>query len=137
MESAAELLERVTPAKSKPRMRVRTDLRDYGIGAQILKDLNVGKMRLLAVPRKMPSMAGFGLEVTGYLESRDKSRRDRPDWLVKDLSRRFSAADSLANSTRSGVCRLILLEERIWRGTTTFLNLNLTSTAKICASASS
>jgi 3,4-dihydroxy 2-butanone 4-phosphate synthase/GTP cyclohydrolase II len=43
------------------------DLRTYGIGAQILRDLGVGKMRLLAAPRKMPSMAGFGLEVTGYV----------------------------------------------------------------------
>jgi 3,4-dihydroxy 2-butanone 4-phosphate synthase/GTP cyclohydrolase II len=44
------------------------DLRTYGIGAQILRDLGVGKMRLMAAPRKMPSMAGFGLEVTGYVE---------------------------------------------------------------------
>ncbi len=43
------------------------DLRTYGIGAQILKDLGVGKMQLLASPRKMPSMTGFDLEVTGYL----------------------------------------------------------------------
>jgi len=43
------------------------DLRTYGIGAQILRDLGVGKMRLMAAPRKMPSMAGFGLEVTGYV----------------------------------------------------------------------
>jgi 3,4-dihydroxy 2-butanone 4-phosphate synthase/GTP cyclohydrolase II len=43
------------------------DLRLYGIGAQILRDLGVGKMRLMAAPRKMPSMAGFGLEVTGYM----------------------------------------------------------------------
>jgi len=42
------------------------DLRLYGIGAQILRDLGVGRMRLMAAPRKMPSMAGFGLEVTGY-----------------------------------------------------------------------
>ena len=45
-----------------------TDLRNYGIGAQILRDLGVGRMRLMAAPRKMPSMAGFGLEVTGYAE---------------------------------------------------------------------
>jgi 3,4-dihydroxy 2-butanone 4-phosphate synthase/GTP cyclohydrolase II len=32
-----------------------------------LKDLGVSKMKLMAVPRKMPSMAGFDLEVTGYL----------------------------------------------------------------------
>ncbi len=45
----------------------RYDLRTYGIGAQILRDLNVGKARLLARPRKMPSMTGFALTVTGYL----------------------------------------------------------------------
>ena len=50
------------------RSRAKVDLRNYGIGAQILRDLNVGKMRLLAKPRKMPSMTGFDLEVTGYVE---------------------------------------------------------------------
>ena len=44
----------------------RFGLRTYGIGAQILRDLNVGQMRLLARPRKMPSMAGFSLTITGY-----------------------------------------------------------------------
>ena len=44
------------------------DLRNYGIGAQILRDLGVGRMRLMAAPRKMPSMAGFGLEISGYAE---------------------------------------------------------------------
>jgi 3,4-dihydroxy 2-butanone 4-phosphate synthase/GTP cyclohydrolase II len=44
------------------------DLRNYGIGAQILRDLGVGRMRLMATPRKMPSMAGFGLEICGYAE---------------------------------------------------------------------
>src|SRR4029077_6348402 len=43
------------------------DLRVYGIGAQILRDLGIGRMRLMAAPRKMPSMTGFGLEVTGYV----------------------------------------------------------------------
>ena len=63
-ESAAELRERaLSEAPSPP---AKLDLRNYGIGAQILRDLNVGRMRLLAKPRKMPSMAGFDLEVTGY-----------------------------------------------------------------------
>lgn len=44
------------------------DLRTYGIGAQILRDLGVGRMRLMAAPRKMPSMTGFGLEVVGYAD---------------------------------------------------------------------
>jgi 3,4-dihydroxy 2-butanone 4-phosphate synthase/GTP cyclohydrolase II len=45
------------------------DLRTYGIGAQILRDLRVGRMKLMAKPRKMPSMAGFGLTPVAYLES--------------------------------------------------------------------
>lgn len=43
-------------------------LRNYGIGAQILRDLGVGRMKLLTRQRRMPSMAGFNLEVTGYQE---------------------------------------------------------------------
>ena len=42
-------------------------LKDYGIGAQILRDLGVVKMCLMAEPRKIPSMAGFGLEVTEFI----------------------------------------------------------------------
>jgi 3,4-dihydroxy 2-butanone 4-phosphate synthase / GTP cyclohydrolase II len=54
---------------ARPPARVaRMDLRTYGIGAQILKDLQVCKMKLLASPRKMPSMTGFDLEVVGYQE---------------------------------------------------------------------
>jgi 3,4-dihydroxy 2-butanone 4-phosphate synthase / GTP cyclohydrolase II len=47
------------------------DPRSYGIGAQILRDLNVGKMCLLGTPRKLPSMAGFGLEVVGYCHAKE------------------------------------------------------------------
>jgi 3,4-dihydroxy 2-butanone 4-phosphate synthase/GTP cyclohydrolase II len=66
-ESAAELLERAKPAQHEPAPH-KLALRNYGIGAQILKDLKVKKMRLLALPRRMPSMAGFDLEVTGYAQ---------------------------------------------------------------------
>ena len=45
------------------------DSREYGIGAQILRDLGVTKMRLLSSPRRMPSMTGFELEVTGFVPS--------------------------------------------------------------------
>ena len=44
-------------------------LRNYGIGSQILVDLGVTKMRLLASPRKMPSMTGYGLQVTEFIEN--------------------------------------------------------------------
>ena len=52
--------------EQKRAQATKMDLRTYGIGAQILKDLGVGKMKLLAQPRKMPSMAGFDLQVSGY-----------------------------------------------------------------------
>jgi len=67
LETAAELLERahLQHADGKPS---KIALRDYGIGAQILRDLGVRKMRLLALPRRMPSMTGFDLEVTGFVQ---------------------------------------------------------------------
>ena len=47
--------------------RGRMDLRTYGVGAQILRELGITRMRLLGSPRRMPSMTGYGLEVTGFL----------------------------------------------------------------------
>jgi len=68
-ESAADLVERAQPgAIAAPQ---KNALRTYGIGAQILRDLKVTKMRLLAKQRRMPSMAGFDLQVTGYLQPED------------------------------------------------------------------
>ncbi|HLS51620.1 MAG TPA: bifunctional 3,4-dihydroxy-2-butanone-4-phosphate synthase/GTP cyclohydrolase II [Burkholderiaceae bacterium] len=55
-----------TPSNAPAGSDSSYDLRTYGIGAQILRDLNVGQARLLARPRKMPSMAGFSLTITGY-----------------------------------------------------------------------
>lgn len=43
------------------------DLRTYGIGAQILRDLGVRKMRVLSAPRNMAAISGFGLEVVEYV----------------------------------------------------------------------
>lgn len=43
-----------------------SELRDFGIGAQILKDLGVRRLRLMAHPRTMPNMSGFDLQVVGY-----------------------------------------------------------------------
>src|SRR5467141_2599052 len=64
----SEALEARLAETRPPRGGRGMDLRLYGIGAQILRDLGVGRMRLMAASRKMPSMAGFGLEVTGYAE---------------------------------------------------------------------
>lgn len=53
-------------AAPKSARRPKMDLRSYGIGAQILRDIGVGRMRLLSRPVKLPSMGGFSLEVTGF-----------------------------------------------------------------------
>jgi 3,4-dihydroxy 2-butanone 4-phosphate synthase/GTP cyclohydrolase II len=66
-EDGADLVQRIQFADEP--IRPSQDLRNYGIGSQILLDLGVRKMKLMATPRKMPSMAGFGLEVTGYKEA--------------------------------------------------------------------
>jgi 3,4-dihydroxy 2-butanone 4-phosphate synthase / GTP cyclohydrolase II len=62
------LLSRLLPeAEPIPAARPQMDLRTYGVGAQILLDLGVTRMKLLGSPRRMPSMAGYGLEVTGFV----------------------------------------------------------------------
>lgn len=67
-EDGEALLNRLTtPPES--RRQLKWDPRSHGIGAQILRQLGVGRMRLLSSPRKMPSMTGFGLEVTGFVPS--------------------------------------------------------------------
>jgi 3,4-dihydroxy 2-butanone 4-phosphate synthase/GTP cyclohydrolase II len=45
------------------------DLRTFGVGAQILADLGVKKMRVIGTPTKLTGVSGFGLELTGYLEA--------------------------------------------------------------------
>jgi 3,4-dihydroxy 2-butanone 4-phosphate synthase/GTP cyclohydrolase II len=70
-ETGADFLNRLNMAEECAVQKV--DLRTYGIGAQILRELGVTRMKLLATPRKMPSMAGFDLEVTGYLQPEDKA----------------------------------------------------------------
>jgi len=42
-------------------------LRTFGVGAQILKDLGVCRMRVLSAPKQMHGISAFGLEVEGYV----------------------------------------------------------------------
>jgi len=68
-ESADQLIAQFegTARASHAPERGRMDLRTYGIGAQILRECGVQKMALMGNPRRMPSMAGYGLEITGYI----------------------------------------------------------------------
>jgi 3,4-dihydroxy 2-butanone 4-phosphate synthase / GTP cyclohydrolase II len=68
-ESAQQLVAQfeglATPSQAPERGRM--DLRTYGIGAQILREVGVHRMMLMGKPRRMPSMAGYGLEVAGFI----------------------------------------------------------------------
>jgi 3,4-dihydroxy 2-butanone 4-phosphate synthase/GTP cyclohydrolase II len=70
-ESADQLLAQFegTAKASHAPERGRMDLRTYGVGAQILRECGVQRMTLMGAPRRMPSMAGYGLEITGYLSA--------------------------------------------------------------------
>jgi 3,4-dihydroxy 2-butanone 4-phosphate synthase/GTP cyclohydrolase II len=66
-EGGEEILRRFAVSADDSLRNIRWDPRIHGIGAQILRDLGVRKMRLLANPCKMPSMTGFSLDITGFL----------------------------------------------------------------------
>jgi 3,4-dihydroxy 2-butanone 4-phosphate synthase / GTP cyclohydrolase II len=58
------------------------DLRDYGIGAQILKDLGVAKMRLLTNnPRKIAGLKGHGLEVVERVPLQMPAKKENEKYL--------------------------------------------------------
>lgn len=60
--TALEDLDKTEQLRHRP-----IDFKTYGIGAQILRDLNIRKMRVLASPRKLGSLSAYGLEVTDFM----------------------------------------------------------------------
>jgi 3,4-dihydroxy 2-butanone 4-phosphate synthase / GTP cyclohydrolase II len=66
--AAEALLPQWLPTLRKPDApRTPWDMRTYGVGAQIIRQLGVSRMRLMGHPKRMPSMTGYGLEVTGFV----------------------------------------------------------------------
>lgn len=65
-ESCDDLLERALVGGV--RQQHKWDSKTFGIGAQMLKALGVRRMRLMSSPVKLPSMTGFDLEVTGFVQ---------------------------------------------------------------------
>ena len=75
-ESARELADAVrsfaaasapAPGAPEPAAAGEGVLRTFGVGAQILKDLGVSRMRVLSAPKQMHGISAFGLEVEGYV----------------------------------------------------------------------
>lgn len=58
------------------------DLRDYGIGAQILKDIGAGKLRLMTNnPRKIKGLEGYGLEITERVSIQMEANEENVSYL--------------------------------------------------------
>jgi 3,4-dihydroxy 2-butanone 4-phosphate synthase/GTP cyclohydrolase II len=55
----------ITPSGDNRRSR---ELRTYGIGAQIIVDLGIRRMRVLSAPTRLTGVSGFGLEIVEYVE---------------------------------------------------------------------
>ncbi len=63
-EYQAHAADHLVPMGQKDSGRV---LRTYGLGAQILADLGVGKMRVMSAPKSLHGLSGFDLEVVEYV----------------------------------------------------------------------
>ena len=73
-ESARELMDAVgglSTRRDELQSRRSGDevLRTYGVGAQILRDLGLERIRVLSAPKHMYGISGFGLEITEYVEN--------------------------------------------------------------------
>ena len=72
-ESARDLMDAVdgldiAPDELEEKRSGDAVLRTYGVGAQILKDLSVKRMRVLSAPKQMYAISGFDLEISEYVE---------------------------------------------------------------------
>ncbi len=70
-ETPRDFMDSVRQLDSKPASVHHTGatvVRTYGIGAQILKDLGLTRMRVLSAPKQLQGLAAFDLEVTEYVD---------------------------------------------------------------------
>jgi 3,4-dihydroxy 2-butanone 4-phosphate synthase/GTP cyclohydrolase II len=73
-ESAREFMDSLRQLETKLAARQgagATVVRTYGIGAQILKDLGLKRMRVLSAPKQLQGLAAFDLEITSYVDGED------------------------------------------------------------------
>jgi 3,4-dihydroxy 2-butanone 4-phosphate synthase/GTP cyclohydrolase II len=70
-ETARHFMDVVRLLDAKPqasRNPGATVVRTYGIGAQILQDLGLKRMRVLSSPKQLQGLSAFDLEVTSYVD---------------------------------------------------------------------
>jgi 3,4-dihydroxy 2-butanone 4-phosphate synthase/GTP cyclohydrolase II len=76
-DTARDLVQRIQdykwraagePLPARGRIKDK-QLRTYGVGAQILGDLGITKMRVMSAPKNLHALGGFDLEVTEFVET--------------------------------------------------------------------
>ena len=69
-ESPRDLMDSVLAVRGSGHEPTRSPqvVRTYGIGAQILRDLGVSRMRVLSAPKQLHGISGFDLEVVEYVD---------------------------------------------------------------------
>lgn len=76
-EDAAELLDKIQQFQMKdmgiksPERLVEDDPKTYGLGAQIIADLQIKKIKVIGSPWRMNALSGFGLEISEFLPKKE------------------------------------------------------------------
>ena len=85
-EKPADLLARLAhdaaqtqAPRGGEREHAQREWRQLGLGAQILADLGVRRLRVLGTPRKLVGLSGFGLEVVEYVDDAGDGKRETGD----------------------------------------------------------
>ena len=79
-EPASEIIARIDSYRREdegealPQHDDGADLRTFGLGAQIIADLGVRRMRVLSAPKRLHAISGFGLEVVEYVDASGRSQ---------------------------------------------------------------
>jgi len=78
------------------------DLREYGIGAQILAELGVGKMKLLTNnPKKIAGLKGYGLEIVERVPLQIKANKANEFYLRTKKEKMGHIMESIDNCTNT------------------------------------
>lgn len=76
-EEGTELLDKIQQFQMKdrgiiqPEVQVEDDAKTYGLGAQILSDLGLHKLKVIGSAWRMNALSGFGLEIVGHIDKKD------------------------------------------------------------------
>ena len=68
IDESRTVLERLDRLDTPRESDAALEWRRHGVGAQILADLGVRRLRVLGKPRRFLGLSGFGLEIVGYEE---------------------------------------------------------------------